>query len=547
MTRYIAAFCLTLVSLTPLAAQDYELGGASRPKPQMVLRRGWKQYKRIHQYALRLMLLDRLEDAESFLKDNLISDPGDPETRYMLGLLYAKQGKTEAAIAQLRKAIECGLPPGRVLAGPRELIKPLEDQPFFDVLRKRLADQPLHGPLVGNVTNTSADFWVRTDAETTVNVGVREANSNASFLVTASAKSKADDDYTAVVHVEGLKPNTEYRYIVTLAEQPIDISDDAPTFRTFPAPNTASEFKIAFGGGAGYVPPHERMWDTIASYNPLALLLLGDNTYIDDPESIIMQQYTYQRRQSRPEYRRLTARTAVFTIWDDHDFGTNDCWGGPLVDKPFWKRDYAWRVFKQNWPNPGFGGGKDQPGCWYNFSIGNVDFIMLDCRYYRTSPKIKNPSMLGPVQLKWLEETLNGCQGKFKVICSSVPWDFRTKGDSLDTWNGFPDEREKVFQMIEKAKLPGVILMSADRHRSDAWKIERENGYPYYEFNSSRLTNQHVHETKPEAIFSYNAKQSFGLVTFDTTKADPQVTYEVITIDGESVHQLTVKLSELQF
>lgn len=72
--------------------------------------------------------------------------------------------------------------------------------------------------------------------------------------------------------------------------------------------------------------------------------------------------------------------------------------------------------------------------------------------------------------------------------------------------------------------------------------------YPLYEFNSSRLTNQHVHPTmeKQGAIFSYNAKQSFGLVHFDTTADDPSVTYDVISIDEERVHSLTVRRSELE-
>ena len=87
--------------------------------------------------------------------------------------------------------------------------------------------------------------------------------------------------------------------------------------------------------------------------------------------------------------------------------------------------------------------------------------------------------------------------------------------------------------------------MSADRHRSDLWKIDRPRDYALYEFNSSRLTNQHVHKTMEAAIFSYNAKQSFGTVDFETTAADPTVTYRIHTIDGEQVFQHTVKRSEL--
>ena len=62
----------------------------------------------------------------------------------------------------------------------------------------------------------------------------------------------------------------------------------------------SDKFTIAFGGGAGYVPPHERMWDTIRAIAPRALLLLGDNVYIDDPKTPEMQLFHYYRRQSQP-------------------------------------------------------------------------------------------------------------------------------------------------------------------------------------------------------------------------------------------------------
>jgi alkaline phosphatase D len=317
------------------------------------------------------------------------------------------------------------------------------------------------------------------------------------------------------------------------------------TFRTAPAPGKRAKFHLAFGGGAGFVPPHERVWNTILDRRPHLLLMLGDNVYIDQPTSSHQNLYTYYRRQSRPEWRKLVANTPTFSIWDDHDFGKNDCSGGPLIDEPAWKPK-VWQIFTQNWVNPSYGGGPEQPGCWYKFAWGDVDFIMLDCRYYRNARGRENATMLGPVQKAWLRDALGACRGKFKVICSSVPWDYRTKGDSKDTWNGFRNEREEIFSWVEQEKLEGVLLMSADRHRSDAWRIERP-AYDFYEFNSSRLTNQHVHNTMPEAIFSYNAKQSFGLVTFDTTAADPTVTYDVVTIDGETVHSISIKLSDLSF
>ena len=126
-----------------------------------------------------------------------------------------------------------------------------------------------------------------------------------------------------------------------------------------------------------------------------------------------------------------------------------------------------------------------------------------------------------------------------------MPWDFRTKGKSLDTWNGFRAERDGLFRWLTERRVDGVVLLSADRHRSDAWRIERPADYPLHEFSSSRLTNQHVHPEMNAALFSYNDTQSFGEVTFDTTLGDPTVRYDAVTIDGEVAHTLELLHSSL--
>ena len=309
----------------------------------------------------------------------------------------------------------------------------------------------------------------------------------------------------------------------------------------------SDKFTIAFGGGAGYVPKNERIWDTIGAIDPRALLLLGDNVYSDDPTSPAMQHYCYYRRQSRPEFRSLLASTPVYSIWDDHDFGTNDCSGGPAIDEPIWKRP-VYNVFRDNWVNPYFGGGDGQPGCFYDFYLGDIHFIMIDGRFYRDlKPEDGGmPTMLGPVQRAWLKNRIRHSKGRILALCSPVPWVFEAKGDSRDTWNGFKDERKEIFDVLSTTKKRGVVLISADRHRSDLWKIERPKDYPLYEFNSSRLTNQHVHKEMPKAEFSYNKKQSFGLIDFDTTLTNPTITYRIMSIDGEEVFSNTIELNDLQ-
>lgn len=357
-----------------------------------------------------------------------------------------------------------------------------------------------------------------------------------------SAAAKVNPDHTALLLDIARGRSSSWKY-------------DAATWpwkRTLPdtslkTDEPTDQFTIAFGGGAGYVPENERMWDTIGAIDPRALLLLGDNVYIDDPETPEMQRFHYYRRQSQPEWAKLAKRVPIYGIWDDHDFTTNDGWGGPAIEEPSWKRE-VWKVFQENWDNPYYGGGDTNPGCWFDFRIGDVHFIMLDGRYYRESPKSDDPSMLGPVQMKWLKKTLKE-EATFKVLCSNVPFAPNVKPGSKDTWDGYGGERQRIFQFIADQQIPGVIILSADRHRSDAYRIdtEIEGMYPLYEFSSSRLTNQHVHRIIESSLFGYNEKQSFGRVDFGLNAEDPAVKYTIINIDGKAIHSHLVKLSELRF
>jgi alkaline phosphatase D len=360
-----------------------------------------------------------------------------------------------------------------------------------------------------------------------------------------SGSSDPQRDYTATIDLAALQPNTHYAYDVQCAGQPV-LQQPHLRFKTLPTTGTATRFQVAFGGGAGFTPEYERMWDTIGARQPDALFLLGDNVYIDlaeEPRGL--HQYTYYRRQSRPEFRRLVGATPVYAIWDDHDCGIDDVWMGPYLDKPSWKPAML-RVFKENWVNPAYGT-PPEPGCWFAKTVGDIDFLFLDTRYFRTNPFAEHPTMLGPVQQAWLLDKLSHSKATFKVIVSSVPWAIGSKPGSHDTWDGFPEQREEIFSSIAANRINGVLLMSADRHRSDVRKIERPDGYALYDMMSSKLTNTHTHACIEGAIFCYNAECSFGMLTIDTAVADPIATYEVVNIDGERLHALQLSLRELSF
>jgi len=519
--------------------------GWAQSKPTKIPKPDFSQYKRIHQKALELIRTDKAEVAIQYLNKVAQNLPMDAETHYMLAVAYLDLGKIKEAESSVERALELGLHVGRIIGGTHNGLNAIRKRPLMQRLLSENGKYPVHGPMLANLSGTSAVIWLRTAGPSQVSV---EANTDPPILsarVEASALAKRDNDHVVKVILKGLKPQTTYQYVVS-----IDGRKNASAkqrFTTFNRVGSAGNFRLAFGGGAGFVPQHEYIWNTIADTKPQALFQLGDNVYIDNTDVMDMHHYCYYRRQSRSEYRALISGVSVFSIWDDHDFGLNDCSGGPDIETPKWKRS-TYEIFRDNWANPAYGGGDKQPGIWWDTYINDIHFICIDGRYYRTDPKKTNGklSMLGSAQKYWLLNKIKNSKGTFKVLVSPVPWVFKAKGDSKDTWNGFKDERNEIFQFLTENNIKGVLLMSADRHRSDLWKIDRSDDYPLYEFNSSRLTNQHVHKTMDEAIYSYNAKQSFGTVDFDTQAKDPIVTYAVYSIDGEQIYKFTVKRSQLE-
>lgn len=497
-------------------------------------------YKRRGQRQMLEILDGRPQKAIALADVRLATDPDDLESLFTKTVALSRLGELDAALQTAESAVAKGLPLERFLAGPRDLLAPLVESDSFQSLTAGKLPMVLHGPMVGAVTDSGARIWVRLAAETAFEVhAVADGET-----VIGSGRTSMGADYAGIAHLDGLKPGTRYVYriVVEGEEQPTGLEQ---TFRTAPEVGTPGLFQLGFGGCAGYTPAHEYMWDTIDGHGLDAFLFLGDNVYIDLPGMPnAFHDYSYYRRQSRPEYRRLVSSTPVYAIWDDHDAAYDDIWMGPYRDKPVWKQPMV-QSFARNWVNP-YNGSEAAPGTWFDFSVGDVDVLMLDGRTYRTNPFDKDPSMLGPEQKAWLLEKLKASRATIKLIASPVGWADGVKPDSVDTWLGFKEEREEIFRFIEENKIEGVVLLSSDRHRSEAWEIKRDSGYTFYDLNSGQLTNIHTHNPEPGALFSYNKKDSFGRLTIDTTKADPEVTYQIFNIDNELIETLKIRGSQLR-
>ena len=91
---------------------------------------------------------------------------------------------------------------------------------------------------------------------------------------------------------------------------------------------------------------------------------------------------------------RLLRRIPQYAIWDNHDYGPEP------TDKRLKNKEQTLEAFKMFWPNPAYGEA-DNPGVYFKFRRGDVDFFMTDDRYNRdpnNAPEDGRKSYLGAKQ-----------------------------------------------------------------------------------------------------------------------------------------------------
>ncbi|NQZ76301.1 MAG: alkaline phosphatase D family protein [Ekhidna sp.] len=468
----------------------------------------------------------------------------DMEAEFLLAIAYAHLEKTDSAVYFARQSLDHGIPLSRYLAGDMYAMQPLLKLNDFQNIIKIANPGIIHGPMIGDVSTNKAKVWVRTHLKKNVVLEVSKDESFFTIEISINATTDPSKENTAIFNLENLEGNTRYYYRAKTEKT----SYKSGSFRTL----GQDKFSIAFGACSAHIPWREYMWSTMYSHRPDAFFTLGDNVFIDYPKNGQVQQYCYHQRQSNAHWQKFVANTPVYAIWDDHDFGDNDDFGELKKYEPAWKYD-NWKRFQNQWANASYGGGNEDPGVWFKKSMGDVDFFFLDARYYREPSFINEEkdhalTMLGPVQKQWLTDELLKSTAKFKVVISSVPWAFPAKEGlegKIDTWLGYPEERDELFGFLTENEISGVFLLSGDRHRADLWKIERANDYPLYELEVGRLTNTHRHPAMPGVLFSYKKKDAFGKLNFDFTAEDPSVQYEIWSIDNELIFEHNINLSEL--
>jgi alkaline phosphatase D len=395
----------------------------------------------------------------------------------------------------------------------------------------------MQGPMVGAVSDHGFQIWARTSGEYSVSVqwGV-------TFDLRAPQESipvvaKASDDYTVVITVEGLEPDTSYFYRILVNGEPDRYLKKHPAFRvkTAPTPGEDYDFRIAFGSCPRVQEDRvQPIWPAVHALEPDLFLWIGDNIYGDSLYPHVLQE-EYRRQRDIAGLQPVLRNVVHLAIWDDHDYGMNN------QDKTNPIKESALEIFKQYWANPSYGL-PDTPGVFFRYSYGKVDFFFLDGRYYRDpdrAPQTPQKTMLGIEQLAWLKAELKASRAVFKVLVSGGGWS-KAKGVTGDSWAAFVDERNKIFDFIRDHQVTGVVLLSGDSHVGELNVIpwSDEGGYDFYDLVSSPLaqdTPDSWLERRPLRIRPvYFQSSSVGVVDF-LFEPTPKLLYRTFELQADEL------------
>ncbi len=395
-----------------------------------------------------------------------------------------------------------------------------------------------HGPFVGHLTSTSAMVWARCSTPGFYHLTARGIGELEELGATAEATP--ENDMCVVWRVTGLQAETRYGYQATYREQPI--LSGADTFFVTPAAEDAPTLtRLAFGSCAREDPESSAVWRRMSAMDPHAVVLLGDTPYIDST-ALDVQRTRYGEFAAVPDFADLLRTRSLYATWDDHDFGANDT-DGQLAGK-----SNARRAFIENHANPSYGDGTE--GVYTKFRRGGVEVFLLDTRYFagtEASPVAAGqPTLLGRRQWEWLRQELRASSAPFKLLASGMIWNGAVRPGKRDHWASYPHEREALFRFIGQEKIPGVVLVGGDIHRTRVLRHETTEtaGYPLVELVTSPIHSGVIDAANVPhrgLVHDSGEPHSFLLITVDTTVTPSTLVAQFQNAAGRELYSLTLR------
>lgn len=391
-----------------------------------------------------------------------------------------------------------------------------------------------------------------------------------------TASTDSTQDYTIKVDATGLSANTwyYYRFSYDTIHSVIGRTKTLPT-------GAVSNLRFAVASCQDYQRGYYNAHNSIARRNDLdAVLFLGDFTYEKGADTII------EGRVHEPPYKTVTVldyriRASQYhldadlqeskrqypwiSVWDDHETANNSYTDGAKnhdvnTDGNWYDRKVAGVLTYQQWmpirmPDP-----NDTFRIFRRFTFGDlVDLNMIDTRLYDRSKPVdglvpvsntevndSTRTMVGPAQMTWLENNLDSSTAQWQVLGQQVIMaPLVTSGANAtivnpDQWDGYPFERQRLYDHITSHNIENVVVLTGDIHTSWA------NDLPLPGYDTSNRENSVGVEFVATSITSNNELPPFASESLIYGLA-PYVRYVNLYMHGYYVLDITPQRVQADF
>jgi alkaline phosphatase D len=327
-----------------------------------------------------------------------------------------------------------------------------------------------HGPVIGGVTSSKANVFLRTDEAASVALCYGTVPNLDSCQMSEIYETHFNHDFTKTIRLSGLMPDTTF-YLNILVNGVPQLTSPYPCFTTFPTADSLRNFNFVVLTDFVYT---DRLVNSVQTYasaaaeHPAFVFIGGDfdhrnPTTLSEKRRMFKDLYDANTPYMADFVNLVLHKMPIIHQWDDHDAGMND------IDRTYPDWNLSQKVFEEyvpRYPLPSV-----TPGIWQKFSYAQADFFVLDCRSQRDSqldPDDENKSMLdgnnlGAVgQLQWLEDSLLSSAARWKIIFTSV--NINPTTNFPEGWAGYQTEWNSLKSFINANNIQGVVFISGDLH-----------------------------------------------------------------------------------
>ena len=410
----------------------------------------------------------------------------------------------------------------------------------------------LAGPVVGSVTQNSARVWIafRGKGQNALILG-DTADKKVYYPTNVNYITNKKGDVALTMDFTGLKPDRLYNILISIDGWGTQAkysfrtqADTAVKDFNFITGSCALQMagigRICFPGAADWI--FYRMKKKKSDF----MVWLGDDVYYlkkDFSSYDGMFNLNVRLRRTFKKYRDFLATQPNYAIWDDHDFGPDNC------NQNFALRDSSLKVFKGMWPNT-YPAGEQFNGNYFNFRYYDAEFFMMDCRFHRGAEGDTAGPFFGETQLIWLKNKLLMSDATFKFI--AIGTQVINDNNFGESYADYPRERNELLDFIAANNIKGVLFLTGDKHYSELSK-RMWNGYPMYDFTCSPLTFPPLPRRLLGAYSNSNrvpgfdyGHRNFGRISFSGQPGNRNMKIEIIGRSGKTRREITLNENEMQ-